>query len=584
MRSPYFVLALGVAALAVPPLAAQPATQSSARSAPAPAGATPADWIALPTPRLCEPRAVEAAPAPLAAGSHVLHPTDGPSLKTAPPPVRLPLPVLSRILEDETARGSRLEFFKSAATLLVRGDPASIDAARARIAELDRIAESLAIDLEVELSGSGAPRAADARTTSDARTNAAGTSNGDAKSERWTAKRRVASGEDAFFGSRLSTAFVMTFDVEVAADSGVAAPVLGSACTGRTIHLRSARVDGGRRVRIEGLLDLADLRSVDRFDPETADLGVVQEPSVDSVQVAFAGVVESGKPLEVKLAGAPLALQDWTLSIRATAKPDEASGAEAPAKPEDRGAKDSALDVLDLGGLAATPLALSAASPGAVLDRQAPFGPASPTARASSGVPPSAIAAQLDARGSDGSASGRPSIAWSDDLLLLRRSDGALRSEARALVAGAEAPRLVSRRLEVKRGALAASFPACSGSPARLLVGRERTAVSGYRVQIAPQTWMAAPEVVKVFDGFCLDAEIVTGSADCSVWVAESAPSVVAPRKDAQIGKLEILSRSLRSDRGSLAPGDPERAFAARPPNGSGDAAGDAIGVRCILP
>jgi hypothetical protein len=550
MRTPLPVLALGVSAFSTALSATAPGFQSSAGSA----GGAQAEWIALPTPRLSEPRAVEAAPAPLAAGSHVLHPTDGPSLKTAPIPPRLPLPVLTRILEEETARGSRLEFFKSAATLLVRGDPPAVEAARARIVELDRVAESLAIDLEVDLSGSA--------------------SSSGPKTERWTAKRRVASGEDACFGARLSTAFVMTFDVEVAADSGVAAPVLGNACTGRTLHLRAARVDGGRRVRIEGLLDLADLRAIDRFDPETADLGVVQEPSVDSVQVAFAGVVDAGKNLEVKIAGAPLALSDWTLSIRASAKPD------------DPGTKDSVLDVLDFGGLAAPPLALSAASPGAILDRQAPFGPSSlASSRAGPGVPPSAVAAQLDARGSDGSAgAGRPSIAWTDDLLLLRRSDVALRSEARALVAGAEAPRLVARTLEVKRGALAATFPACAGSPARLLVGRERTAVSGYRVQIAPQTWMAAPEVVKVFDGFCLDAEIVTGAADCSVWVAESAPSVVAARKDAQIGKLEILARALRSDRGSLAAGDTERALAARPPAGGGDATSDAITARCILP
>ncbi len=558
MRTPLSVLALGVPAFATALGATAFGFQSSAGSLQGSAGGAQAEWIALPTPRLSEPRAVEAAPAPLAAGSHVLHPTDGPSLKTAPLPARLPLPVLTRILEEETARGSRLEFFKSAATLLVRGDPAAIDGARGRIAELDRVAESLAIDLEVELAGSGPAK-------------------GDAKPERWTAKRRTASGEEAFFGSRRSTAFVMTFDVEVAADSGVAAPVLGNAATGRTLHVRASRVDGGRRVRVEGLLDLADLRAIDRFDPETADLGVVQEPSVDSVQLAFAGVVEPGKSLDVKIAGAPLALPDWTLSIRASAKPDDA------------GTKDSAsavLDVLDLGGLVAPPFALSAASPGAVLDRQAPFGPPSlPSSRAGPGLPPSAIAAQLDARGSDGSAaSGRPSIAWSDDLLLLRRSDAALRSEARALVAGAESPRLVARALEVKRGAFTATFPACSGSPARLLVGHERTAVSGYRVQIAPQTWMAAPEVVKVFDGFCLDAEIVTGAADCSVWVAESAPSVVAARKDAQIGKLEILARSLRSDRGSLAAGDPERAFAARPPAGSGDATPDAITARCLLP
>jgi hypothetical protein len=394
----------------------------------------------------------------------------------------------------------------------------------------------------------------------------------------------------------------MTFDVEVAADSGIASPVLGSACTGRTLHLRAARVEAGRRIRIEGLLDLADLRSIERFDPETADLGIVQEPIVDFVQVAFAGVVEPGKALEVKITGAPLALADWTLAIRATAKPDDAAPPAKPdsvtAKPDNAAGKDAALDVLDLGGLAAAPIALPAASPGAVLDRQAPFVPATPAVRAGLPVPPSAIAAELDGRGSDGSGSvGRPSIAWSDDLLVLRRSDAAIRAEARALVAAAEAPRLATRTLAVRRGGFSATFPACAGAPARLLVGRERTAVAGYRVQIAPQTWMAAPEVVKVFDGFSLDAELVGGAAECSLWVAESAPPVVAPRKDAQIGKLEILSRTLRSDRGRLAAGDPERALAPRPGSGAGggndsppgsnsgsNSGPDSIVVRCLAP
>lgn len=513
------------------------------------------DWTALPTPKLCESRAVEPAPAPLAGGSHVLHPTEGPSLKTAAPPARLPLPSFTKLLEEELSRGSRLEVFRSSPSLLVRGDPAAVEAARARIAELDRVADLLAIDLEVELAG--------------VKPIPSGKGSGDAKPERWTASRRVASGEEAVFGSRVSTSFVMSFDVEVAADSGIAAPVLGSACTGRTLHVRAARVEGGRRIRIEGLLDLADLASIERFDPETADLGIVQEPAIELVQVAFAGVVEPGKPLEVKLTGAPLALADWSLAIRAGAKPD----------PNQEAAKDAFFDVLDLGGLAAAPLALGAASPGAVLDRQAPFVPASPAVRTGAPVPPSAIAAALDARGSDG-AGGRPSITWSEDLLVLRRSDANVRAEARALVAAAEAPRLATRALEVKRNGLAATFPACAGSSARLLVGRERTALVGYRVQIAPQTWMAAPEVVKVFDGFCLDAEIVAGAAECSLWVAESSPSVVAPRKDAQIGKIEILSRTLRSDRGRLSAGEAERALAPRP----GEAAPDSVSVRCVAP
>ena len=93
-----------------------------------PSAKTGGDWTALPTPRLCESREVEPAPAPLTGGSHVLHPTDGPSLKTAASPARFPLPSFTKLLEDEAGRGSRLEVFRSSPSLLVRGDPAAVEA------------------------------------------------------------------------------------------------------------------------------------------------------------------------------------------------------------------------------------------------------------------------------------------------------------------------------------------------------------------------------------------------------------------------------------------------------------------------
>src|SRR5262249_45598288 len=157
-------------------------------------------------------------------------------------------------------------------SILARGDPAALELARQRIAELDRAAETLAIDLEVDLAGTSKSDAAGAAA---------------AAPEHWTQKRRVLSGDEAFFGERQATGFLMSFDVEVAADSGIASPVLGTASYGRTVHVRAARVDGGKRVRLEGLLDLSELASLDRFDPETPDLGVIQEPSLDFVQIAF---------------------------------------------------------------------------------------------------------------------------------------------------------------------------------------------------------------------------------------------------------------------------------------------------------
>src|SRR5439155_16444068 len=114
----------------------------------------------------------------------------------------------------------------------------------------------------------------------------------------------------------------------------------------------------------EGLLDLAEVARIESFDPETPELGIVQEPVVETAQAVFAGVVESGASLEVDLSGTGLSQPDWTLSVRATARPD----------PEPAQGEKSALAVLDLAFLSTEPASLPAVKPGAGLDRQAPFG------------------------------------------------------------------------------------------------------------------------------------------------------------------------------------------------------------------
>ena len=235
------------------------------------------------------------------------------------------------------------------------------------------------------------------------------------------------SGDETFFGERYTTGFLMSFDVEVAADSGIASPVLGSASYGHTLHVRAARVDGGRRVHSEGLLDLSELTSLERFDPETPDLGVIQEPALDFVQVAFAGVVDSGGMLAVDVAGAPLAHPDWKLTVKAVTRPDD-----SPAK--DPTSKPVFLEVLDLAYLSGEPTSLAPVLPGAELDRLATF---IPYPRGPVATPPAAIAAALESRSSENS-TGRASTWWGEDLLILRRSDTAARAEACGYTSGAE--------------------------------------------------------------------------------------------------------------------------------------------------
>lgn len=515
-----------------------------------PAATSTADWTALPTPSLCEPRMSASHPGPLSSGSHILSRNDGLPLPGSQPVPRLSVSTLLKIVEEDArARSTRIEFFRSASGLLARGDSAAIDGARARIAEIERAAETLRIDLEMDLSGSAgtAPAA-----------NGGGTNPKSAPPERFTAKSSVGSGEEAFLGRREATPFVMGFDVEVAADSGIAAPVLGTAAHGRTLHLRAARIEGGRRIHVEGLLDLADLAALEAFDPGSPDLGTFQEPRIDFVQVAFAGVVDSGGTLEVEIAGAPLPLSSWKLTIKATTRPDD-DGASAK--------KDDALDVIDFAFLARESTSIPNAGPGAELDRQAFF--VQPR-RTTIPIPPSAVAATLELRGGEGTGS-RPTPAWSEDLLILQRSDDAGRTEARALVAAAEQARLATVKIEAKRGGLLARFPACAGSPARLLAGRERTALVGYRAEIAPQTWMPAPLVERSFDGISVSIEAQSGGAECSTWIAESSGEAVVARQDAQLGQIQILKRSLRAERAIVRAGEPERALASGPA-GSADA------------
>jgi hypothetical protein len=506
-------------------------------------------------PRWCEPVPFASHPAPLVGGSHVLVRNEGLPLPGSQAAPRLPVSALQKIIEDDArSRSSRIEFFRSASGLLARGDAAALAAARARIAEIERATDALGIDLEIELVGSAAGQGKGDRP------GGSGTA-----SERYTAKTRADSRQEVFVGERRARPFVMSFDVEVAADSGIAAPVIGTAASGRTLHLSASRIDGGKRVHLEGLLDLSDLASLERFDPETPDLGTLQQPRIDIVQIAFAGVVESGGQLEVEIAGAALALPDWKLTVRAGARADDA----APA--------DAVLDVLDLAFLASESTTLPSAGPGAELDRQAFF--VQPR-RTTIPIPPSAIAAALDVRSGDGG--GPRSIpSWTDDLLILPRSDAVGRAEARGLVAAAEQARVATCRIEARRGALVARFPACSGSPARLLAGRERTALVGYRAEIAPQTWMPAPAVERSFDGLALTLEVQAGGAACSTWIAESTAEEIVARQDAQLGRIQILARGLRSERAILRAGEPERSLAGGRATANGS---DDVRVRVQVP
>jgi hypothetical protein len=481
------------------------------------------DWTAISPPALCTPAARSAIPLPLLDGSHLkLTGAEAPLSGDGSYPV-MPLATFQQMLEEDArVHGAKLELQRQTGACLVRGDAAAIAGARALAADLDRAAKALEIRLSVELSSK----------------------KGEAFERRFSVdSRRMRSGDTAFFGQRDVRAYVGGFDVEVAADSGSSEPVVGHALAGQCVHVRAARVDGGKRVFVWGVLDLAEIAEVKDFDPSTPDLGVVQQPSVHSAQVVFSGVVDASGTLTVDLAGTPLSSADWRLSIRAQTGLDADLAA-------DGASEASGWNAIDLSFLAGEPMTLESADPGSNLRA----GPRANSAESNvSGLPPSALAAMVEASrggnsgGSFSSNKVRAPLFWSDRVLFVPRADAAANREARALVRGLESARLATGTVTLTSGKTTAKLPVCAGLTARVLVGVERPYLVDYRLEVAPQIWMPAPTIENAFDGVCLEIAAEARALECSLWVATSEPVVELEREAAQVGRLQLLSRSLRS-------------------------------------
>lgn len=493
------------------------------------------DWTALEAPALCAPPAPPSEPGALLDGIHVLLRPRGNDAERTAGPAKLPLSLATQMLEElARARGSKLEFLRAAPTLLVRGDDELVQAARTLLADLGAQGERLDIELSCELASGG--QAANALRT----------------------RARVRSGDETFFGARRTRAFVSGFDVEVAADSGVAQPTRGNALHGPTLHVRATRVDGGRRVHLQGLLDLAELGDVARFDPDTPDLGVIEEPLVSSVQIAFAGVVDSGGTLQVTLQGAALPSPDWTLTLGATTKADVEPAADAPG-----------WTLLDVAFLASEPRALESVDPGGQLAREGNFGLA---AQAPQALPAAAIAAAIDQERTSGGAgrNTRAPLYWTNELLFVPRSEPALLRAAKALVRAAESARLVTGRIELKRGNFSVSLPSCEGHLARVSSLQERPYLTEYHSELAPQTWMPSPQMELVRDGWRVDLAPYGGALTCEAWSARSETPLAIPKLDAQLGILQVLRRTLWTESARITRKEAARSLFSAEPSGPG--------------
>lgn len=423
-----------------------------------------------------------------------------PALELADPPIA---PAIFQQMLEETlrARGLRLESRAAADWLLVRGDAPALEAARALVQDLDRQAAALEIDLEVTLRTAGQPESL------------------------W--RRRVTSGTDAFLGSRAARPFVAGFEVQVAQDAGQAAPRLGAAYSGTGLHLRASRLAGGTRVHVDGVLDVAAITAVESFDPETPDLGEFEQPRIELVQLAFAGSLDSGGTLEVRLTEAGPLRGETTLVVRATAQPDAA------------GTND---------GWALVDLAFTASAPRALVSVDPGLGLVGPTANDDAGtalLTPASLAALIESeRPTSDARPGRPVIVWSQTLLALPRADAVRLEAARALVRAAEDARARTVRATLECGTLKASIPVSSGRPARLVAGVERSYLADYGLEVAPQIWMPSPRSERAFDGLCVDLAESGGGLTVSAWRTTTPDVVVTTREASQMGKLQLPTRS----------------------------------------
>lgn len=469
------------------------------------------DWTLLAFPRAT--RSFETAPVePVLLDATHLDIAGGfrPSAVEAPEPP-IPSAIFQQMLDESLRqRGLKLETRPQGGLLLARGDAAALDAARALIADLDRQTAALEIDLEITLQRTGSPET------------------------KW--RRRAIAGTELFFGARTSRPFVSGFNVQVAQDAGQAEPQIGAAYAGTGLHLRATRIAGGARVFLDGVYDSARIASVDDFDPETPDAGVFQQPRVESAQIAFAGAIESGAALEVRLAGASGDAGETVLSIRATARPDAAP------------ANDGWV-MLDLAFSSLAPRPLMPVDPGLAL-----VGDGLDAEPGSALLTPAVLATLLE---TDRASSGRAILLWTRTLLAIPRGDTARIESARALVRAAEETRAASQRANVACGPLRATFPVSNGRLARLVVGTERPYLTDYGLEVAPQIWMPSPRVERAFDGISAEITLSGGTFALDAWRASTPESLVVDRLHAQMGGLQLPSRARVAGTARTAAGEP---------------------------
>ena len=463
------------------------------------------DWRAYPLPSVSSTPASPASPQLLVNGSHIALRPDPRTQRVRTAEALVAPSLLSQLIAENFSRSS-LSLLPNSRPLMVRAADGDHQELQAILAALDAAGDSLQIRVEAAL----LPGILE---TPPALSDAPAWYSGELRT-----------GDSLTFGARTEVSFLGGYEVDVATDSGAADPLRSSAATGETIHLRCSRVQGGRAVHVEGVLDLSALMETSAFDPDTPDLGEVEQPRLSVAQLAFSGVVEPGAPLRVTLKGAGT-FGDRTLFIRASTKQDLA-------------APTAGWAVRDLAFLASAGLPLEPPQPG--LDTTSELTP--PMPRPAAEVTPGSLVGLLSGRSASG---GAPTRIYSTERLLLipAQSLKAL-AETEALIQAMEAPLLTQRACTVNFGDLKAELPATHGRIVRVLVGEEQPLLVDYRTEIAPNTWMPSPVTELLFDGVCFEAACETDALSGRFWVSDTLSVQVTSSSFANLGALQKVERS----------------------------------------
>ena len=444
------------------------------------------DWTTRTLPALCR-HAGSAGPAELRSANHLPFPGELPQAQEQGQPPLL-VPILLQLLEEE------LRDSPDAARLEVGGERLLIAGSADAVTRIDRVLAGLAA-FERHLTASYT----------------ASLTIGEGESSTW--QGRLGPGEGVALGVRRTLSYLGDQDVNVASDSGVATPETHQALLGRTLHLSISPLIDGHHL-IEGTLDLSELGDLRTFDPESADMGLVELPRLNTAQVRFSSIDEA----DILLTGLPAPLERVELLVRVPVV--EPTAVDAP------------WQVFDLAALTQPAPPLHMVEGGELGEESAPAPPSPPKAWDAGTL------ASLAGTGAG------PAPLWSGHLLFVRRGSPA-EERTRELLTELES-HLTPFRVELRWDGVRAELPLVRGREARLVAGVEERHVTGVGSQIAPSTWMPQLHVARTFDGVLLSTAIEASQLQGWLRMTSSEPAKRADSKRTGLTAIELLQRAVR--------------------------------------